>query len=211
MMTKFKIRFAIERPAWTAALTFSIFGLLLAGCLSKPALKRQTFAFENPPPAASSSSGGIVAVNAVTVSDLFNGQSFVYRIGPEAYETDSYAGFLVPPNRAIAIAMRAHLLNSGRFADVIEPGSQRKADRTVEVYVSELYGDFTKAGQSAAVLSMRVSVADTAASASPSPLQKNYSRRIAIKENTATAVMAGWNAALSEIMNEVAAQVSTGR
>ena len=41
-------------------------------------------------------------------------------------------------------------------------------------------------------------------------LQKDYSCRIALKQNTAADVMAGWNVALNEIVNEFVADVVRG-
>jgi ABC-type uncharacterized transport system auxiliary subunit len=208
MMTISQSRPAGASRSWFAAISLSLLACLFcSGCLSKPALKRQTFAFDNPPPAnTASATGGIVALRSVTVSALFSKQPFVYRTGPQAYETDTYAGFMVTPSQTIAIAVRAHLLNSGRFQDVVEPDSQIKADKYVEVQVSELYGDFRKSGQSAAILSMRICA--FGAGDAGVVLQKDYSRRIPLKENTAAAVMAGWNTALGEIMTEAAADLA---
>jgi hypothetical protein len=182
-------------------------GLLCNGCLSRPAIRQETFAFQSPPPKASQSQGTILSISSVDVSALFNRQSFVYRTGPEAYETDPYSGFLVPPGQAIAIAMRGYLLGSGQFQNVIGPDSRVKPDRIMEVHVSELYGDFSQAGQPVAVLSMRVTLFDE--KGREPVLLKDYSRRIPLKENTAAAVMAGWNTALGEIMAEVTADVGS--
>lgn len=210
MTTQSKSRKAAAPLALASALPFAVIAaLLLGGCLSKPALKRQTYAFQSPPPAATSSqSGGVVAVQPVTVSALFEGQSFVYRTGAESYEADPYAGFLIAPARAISIAIRAHLLNSGRFSDVVEPGGPRAAGaKFVKVYVTELYGDFTNPSQPAAILSTRVSFSTTGDTSLP----KNYSRRIPIQEKTAAAVMSGWDKALTEISSEMAADLAASR
>ena len=180
--------------------------LACGGCLSKPALKRQNFAFDNPPPVAPSQTGPVISVRAVIVSALFDRQAFVYRMSTEAYETDPYAQFLVAPSRAITIAVRENLLNSGLFKDVVGAGSLLKADKTVEVYVTELYGDFSKDGKPAAILSLRVLVSDAASSA-----HKSFARRIALKENTAAAVMTGWDQAMSEIMKDVASYLASAK
>jgi cholesterol transport system auxiliary component len=215
MITQSPPRSATCRRFWAAALVLSIFGILFAGCLSKPALKRQTFAFDNPPAsnATFSKSGGVVALQSVEISALFNHRSFTYRTSAEAYEIDPYAGFLVAPSRAVAIAIRAWLLNSGRFQDVVEPGSQITADKSLHVYVSELYGDFTKPDQAAAVLSLKMDLfkAGTDKKDRPVILQKDYSRRVPIIENTAAAIMAGWNKALTEIMTEASSDIATAQ
>ena len=201
------------RP-WSGALLFSIFIALASnGCLSRPALKHDTFAFQMPPPAnaGAKADGGVIACS-VAVSPLFNRPPFVYRTGPEAYEADPYAGFLVAPGQAVAIAARAHLLSSGRFQHVVEPGSHVKADKSIEVHVSELYGDFSESSQPAAVLSMRILLFDGEDTKRRPPLlQQSYSRRVPLREKTAAAVMAGWNTALAEIMAEAAAALAGGQ
>jgi ABC-type uncharacterized transport system auxiliary subunit len=42
-------------------------------------------------------------------------------------------------------------------------------------------------------------------------LQKDYSRREPLKENTAAAVVAGWDQALAQIMAEAIADIGTAR
>jgi len=182
-----------------SALLLFFLGFAGGGCLSKPALKHQTFLFQSPPPgAAVAKNGPVLAIRSVTVAAPFSQPAFVYRLSDQAYETDAYARFLVAPETAIALAARAHLLGSGRFQDVIERGKQIKPGKSLEIAVSDLYGDFRQPGQPTAVLSVRVCWLDAG-------LHKDYSRRIPLKENTAAAVMAGWDAALGEIMAEVAA------
>ena len=181
--------------------------LFLAGCLSKPALVTKRFAFETPPVAGSVAGKrtGILAVSPVQVSPLFANQALVYRIGPNEYETDPFAGFLVPPDQSLTIPLHVYLANSGLFSNVVGPDSLIKPDKVAQVYVTELYGDFRDTRQPAAVLAMRVVIANLGGDVI---LQKEYSRHLAIQKNTAEAVVAGWNQALGEIMAELATDVN---
>jgi cholesterol transport system auxiliary component len=185
----------------------------LAGCLSRPALVRRNYALQTPAIVQPTSQGrGVVAIRPCKVSPLFAGRSFVYRTGPDAYETDPYAGFLVSPAEALAIPIRAYLRNSGVFQDVAEPGTEIKADRVLEIHVSELYGDFRTPNQPAAVLSLRIILFDASGEGAGKVLfQKDYSRRAPIERNTAAAVVAGWDQALAEIMKEAAADLAAVR
>jgi len=150
-------------------------------------------------------------LRSVTVSPVFDNNSFIYRTGPETYEMDPYASFMAAPGQAIGIAMRARLLAGGRFRNVVEPGSLAPANLLMEVQVSELYGDFSQAGKGAAVLSMRITLfrVDNAGNRRPI-VQKDYSRHIALKKNTAADVMAGWDEALNEIMTEFTGDLAGG-
>ena len=186
--------------------------LLLPGCLSRPALVRQTFALTSPARtnATVKAAAGVLTLRSCTVSPLFANRALVYRLGPEAYEQDPYAGFLVNPADALAIPVRNYLRNSSAFRDVAEPGSLLEADRWLEVYVSELYGDFQKPNRPAAVLTLRF-VFFRAQDGNPNGVlfDQSYSRRIELTKNTAGQVVAGWNQALAEIMTEVAADLTT--
>lgn len=185
--------------------------LLAAGCLSRPALVRQNFALQNPPATNSvaATNSHVLSLRSVDVSPLFAGRALVYRTGPNSYELDSYAGFLVAPDRALAIPIRSHLRNSGLFADVIEPGNPVHADEFLEVHVSEFYGDFRKSEPPAAVLSLRVIFFESKNFATAQViLNKEYSRRLPLKSNTAADLVAAYDQALAEIMAEVATDLA---
>ena len=180
--------------------------LLAAGCLSRPALVRQNFALQVPSitNTAAPANGRVLALRSVEVSPLFAGRALVYRTGPNAYELDSYAGFLIAPDRALAIPIRAYLRNSGLFADVVEPGSPVKADEVVDVHVSEFYGDFRKSEPPSAVLSLRMIFFENKNFVTTQViLNKEYSRRVPLKTNTATDLVAAYDQALAEIMTQV--------
>jgi hypothetical protein len=210
MITQSKSKSARSQCHWTGALLLILIALGANGCLSKPALRTQMFAFQSPPPAsAASPMSGVVSLRSVTVSPVFDNNSFIYRIGPETYEIDPYATFMAAPGQAIAIAIRSRLLASGRFQNVVEPGSLMPAYLLMEVHVSELYGDFTQAGKGAAVLSLRISLFRVDNNGNRRLLlQKDYTRHIALKKNTAADVMAGWDEALNEIITEFTDDIS---
>ena len=194
-----------------SAAVFLLFllALICNGCLSKPALQTQLFAFQNPPPAATVSSTRVLGLRSVTVSPLFDNNSFIYRTGAETYEIDHYANFMASPGQAIGIAVRAHLLASGFFQNVVEADSTARADMLMEVHVTELYGDFSQPGHPASVLAMRVTLLPATDANNHRPfLQKDYSSRIPLKKNTAADVMAGWDTALGEVMTELLSDVA---
>jgi hypothetical protein len=193
---------------------FIVLLLLCAGCLSRPALKRQTFALESPAPATApeTKGEGVLAIRSFEISPLFAGQAFVYRIGAESYERDPYAGFIVSADRALEIPIRAWLRHSGAFQDIAEPGSLLPADRQLEIYVSELYGDLRTPSKPVAVLSMRFVFFPSGKSREPTAYrERNYSRRLDVPENTAASIVAGWNKALAEIMGQAASDLAVAR
>src|SRR6185436_2234788 len=94
----------------------------------------------------------IVALNRVSISPLFQSRSFTYRTAENSYEQDPYAGFLIPPERALAEPIRAWMRASGVFGRVAEPGTGLIATLIAEVSVNELYGDFRKASQPVGIM-----------------------------------------------------------
>src|SRR5437879_12279047 len=87
---------------------------IFVGCASDPKWKRQVFAFSLPAdPPSTKAQTNLVALSHVSVSPLFQGRSFTYRKAENTYEQDPYAGFLVPPERALAEPIRAWMRSSG--------------------------------------------------------------------------------------------------
>ena len=186
-------------------------GCALTGCLSRPALVRRTFALQAASPANSAAPTGqaVLEVRALEVSPRFEGRDFVYRMGADLYQADPYAGFLVSPRRELAIALRSGFRSSGAFKDVVEPASRLSADTALEVHVMELYGDFRKPDQLAAVLSMRMLFFEAGNGQTRQPfLAKEYTCRVPVAQKTAAALVAGWNQALGKTLAEVVADLA---
>ncbi len=183
------------------------------GCLSRPPLAKQTFVFATPKVdrRMTSDAEGLLAVKAPIIAAPFDSKSLVYRTGEDSYEQDPYAEFLVPPSRSLARPIRAYLRKSGVFQEVIEAESALKPDSRVEIHATELYGDFRKTTNAAAVLTLRLLFfEDGSGTGGKLKFQMDCSRRIALKERTAPALMAGWNNALEQIFGEVASVLKSG-
>lgn len=178
----------------------------LTGCISRPALTRQTFTFDAPTISATNAVavGRVLGVRSLQIAAPFDGRSFVYRTGEFSYARDPYAGFLEPPAEELLTPMRGWLRDSGSFSAVVETGSALKPDTLVEISVSRLFGDFRQPEHPAAVLTIQFVFFD-APNGIPGRVifQKDYSRRIPLDAPTAPALMDGWNQALAEILAEV--------
>lgn len=178
---------------------------MLTGCTSGPAWKRQAFAFSLPAdPPATSEPIDTVALNRVSISPLFNSHSFTYRTAENAYEQDPYAGFLIPPERALAETLRAWMRASGAFGRVLEPGSSLTPTLVTEVSVHELYGDFRQASQPVAAMEIRFIFCEFK-DGNPGRLvmDKVSARQTPLSRRTPAALMTAWDADLREIMEEI--------
>jgi cholesterol transport system auxiliary component len=185
---------------------------LLAGCLERPHLDKQSFIFAPPSSAApkSAPANHVLGIRTLQVAEPFDGRSFVYRTGEYSYDRDPYAEFMVHPADGLISPIESWFRQTGGFSAVIEAGSGLKPDTLVEIQVLQLYGDFRPSAPPAAVLAMRLVFFDAPTGAPERvELQQEYSQRIPLKTRTPTALIEGWNQALAQILDS--AMLDLGR
>jgi hypothetical protein len=171
------------------------------------------FAFSQPadPPPANAPTN-IVVLNRVAISPLFQSRSFTYRTAENTYEQDPYAGFLTPPERALAEPIRAWMRTSGVFGRVVEPGSGLAPNLVAEVSVNELYGDFRQASQPAGTMEIHF-VCYEVKDGVPGRivLDKVCAHQTKMARKTPEALMAAWDADLREIMKEINTEFASAK
>ena len=180
---------------------------VICGCLSRPPLPRQTYAFSVPLSSATNavSNDRVLGLKILRISPPFDGRALTYRTGEFSYARDPYAEFLSPPAEGLVAPVCAILQKAGGFRAAVEAGGVVKPDTLVEIRIDQLYGDVRKRESPYAVLAMRVTFL-SALNGLPGNviLQRNYSRRIPMRSATAAALMAGWNEALVGILTDAA-------
>lgn len=179
--------------------------LVLTGCLSRPALKTETFSFGIPATAGTNSiDAPVLGIKTITVAAPFAGRSLVYRTGEFTYERDPYAEFLDFPEKELLAPIRAGLGSHGDFGAVVLAGSALEPNVIVEINVSQLFGDFREGNNPRAILRAQFMFYQTTNGiASGVIFHKEYSQDISLKNPTAAALVAGWNQALDQIIGEV--------
>jgi cholesterol transport system auxiliary component len=189
-------------------------GLLLTvaafflGCGSNPVWRQQTFALSvsgeaKPGPVATNT----LALARVTVSPSFQSRSFTYRTEENTYEHDPYASFVASPEHTLAEAIRAGLRNDGVFGHIVEPGSGLTPSVLVEASVLKWDGDFRDAAHPVAELEIHF-VIYQAGPDGPGRvlLDKTSAVRTPLAQRTPTALVAGWDQDLREIMGQISAE-----
>ena len=177
----------------------------LCGCASGSGWQRRTFAFASPAdPPTTNAETNIVALTRVSISPLFQSRSFTYRTAENSYEQDPYAGFLIPPERALAESFRASMRASGAFGRVVASGSGLAPTLVVEASVDELYGDFRKASKPVATMEIHF-ICYEVRDGIPGRivLDKVCAHETQISTRTPDALMAAWDSDLREIMEEI--------
>src|SRR5437867_1646888 len=181
---------------------------ILCGCASGPGWKRRVFAFALPAdPPITNAQTSIVALSRVSISPLFQSRSFTYRTAENTYEQDPYAGFLVPPERALAEPIRAWMRASGVFGRVVEPRSGLTPTLVAEVSIKQLYGDLRKASQLVGTMEIRF-ICYEVKDDDPGRivLDKVCAHETPLARKTPDALMAAWDADLRAIMEEINSQ-----
>ena len=194
-----------RRIVWISGAILLTFAFTFSGCVSRPALNEQTFAFSTPALSATNASwnGPVLEIRTLQIAPPFDGRPLIYRTGEFAYQRDPYAEFLGLPAEGLVGPVSEMLRRDGGFSEVVQPGSSVKPDTVAEITINQLYGDIRKPGSPYAVLAMQVTFMD-ATNGLPGKviLQRNYSRRIPISSTTPAALMDGWNQALVGILAE---------
>ncbi len=178
----------------------------LTGCLSRPAMNKQTFAFSMSTIAATNilASNRVLGIRNLQIAAPFEGRSFIYRTGEFSYVRDPYAEFLESPEEELMAPLSELLRSEGGFMTVLDSGSALKPDTLVEISVNQLFGDFRPPEHPAAILTMRFVFFDaTNGVPGKAIFQQEYSRNIPLNTPTAAALMDGWERALSEILAQV--------
>jgi len=129
-------------------------------------------------------------------------------MGDFSFQADPYAEFLVSPAESLRPPIRSWMRQSELFQSVVEPGSALKPNTMAEVTVLELYGDFRRPPEPAAVLTLRYVLLDSPEGI-PGKLvfEGEYSRRVLLKGRNANALMVGWNQALAQILDQLGADL----
>jgi cholesterol transport system auxiliary component len=187
----------------------------LTGCLSRKPLTKDTFAFTVPPVthAPAAANAPVLTLRQISVVPTFDTPSLTYRTGQFSFERDPYAAFLVSPAESLRPPIIALLQNSGKFPTVTDLESSMRGTLSLEISVTQMYGDFANKAAPSAVLEMRFILFDASqerrSRTQPIVFQQTYTRRIPLKANTAKAVVEGLNEALDQIVSQFVNDVPT--
>jgi cholesterol transport system auxiliary component len=199
-----------RRSRWVVWISGAIpltLAFTFCGCVSRPALNNQTFAFSIPALPATNGvpNGRVLEIRILQIAPPFDGRSLIYRTGEFSYQRDPYAEFLGLPAEGMVGPVSEMLRRDGGFSEVVQPGSAAKPDTFVEITINQLYGDIRKPRSPYAVMAMQLTFMD-ATKGLPGKviIQRNYSSRIPMNLTTPAALMEGWNQALVGILAEAA-------
>ena len=147
-------------------------------------------------------------VERVYVAAPYDGTALVYRLSAVHYVSDPYHAFLADPGPMLGNQIAEWLAEAHLFKAVAGPGSAVSAPLVLEVTVTELYGDFQKGSDPAAVMSMRCTIIDQRNARQKVTYERSISRRISLSSASPEALVRGYDAALEWILLQLARDVS---
>ena len=175
---------------------------LAAGCFSHQPLNVQTFTLNVQAPGQTNlpAGGPALGIRKVQVAGAFDDRHLTYRTGNFSFVKDPYASFLSAPEEEFQAVLLEKLRETGLFGSVTMTGGGRRPEFVAEINVTQLYGDFTKPGAPAAVLSMNVDFRMVTNGLPGKPLlEKDYSQNVELRGATAPELLNGWNTGLEKI------------
>jgi len=190
-----------------AAASIAALGIV-AGC-SQPAPIKGTYVLDPAmPPVVARTHPGLLRVGNVTVAAPYRGRPFVYRETELKYETDYYHEFLVTPGANIAEATVRALSAAKVFAAVAPSGVAVESTWVLDGFVDAVYGDGRVQGKPNAVLRITWFLRPHSGDSGVPVLTRSYERAIPFTSGSAAAYIEAQNKALSEILAELARDLS---
>ena len=180
---------------------------VLAGCFSfeksYPEKRYFTLSTSRASPELTATLDGVLAIRPLRISPSYAGSEFVYRTGDVTLESDFYNEFFIPPNRLITEEVRRWFEAAGLFETIVDSASPVEPTYVLEGAIQAIYGEYRASAPPRAALELQFFFLANKEEEVEILLQKNISKKVDVADDTAAALVRGWNQALGEILTEL--------
>lgn len=171
-----------------------------SGLLQRPTPDKVRYVLDPgvPPAAADAARSGVLRVDRVRVSPLFEQKSFVIRTGEDRWTSDFYHEFFAPPGALVRQALVRWIEAASLFSAVVRDPVLRP-DWLLAVEVESLYADRHAEDAPQAVLALRARLVDTRGGEDRLVWARRYEEREPVSADSAEALVSAWNRGLARI------------
>jgi ABC-type uncharacterized transport system auxiliary subunit len=185
----------VSRRARLALL--ALLGACLGGLGRAPPAKQRFMLGAEPPASAAGRAGpGLLRLERVRVSPIFDRKSFVYRLGESRFDTDYYREFFSPPGVLVQEALRNWLAVAGPLRLTERSGPELRW--SLEPELEALFADRRDAQNPHAVLRLGVRLLELPGGRVA--LEKDYSAEERAADTSPDALVAAWDRALAHVL-----------
>jgi uncharacterized lipoprotein YmbA len=192
----------------------SFVALVTTACsIGKPVPQATTYIIEPSAPERLSTAHGkeVVRMGNVRLAAAFAGSSLIYRTDDVTFVSDPYQAFIADPPAMFGTQMAAWLDRAGPFKAVTQPDSALSAKYRLEATVTELYGDFRPGRPATAVMAVQFALVDVDAIGPGLLFERTITKRVPLEGASPSALVRGYNRAVSEILSELAGELAEKR
>jgi cholesterol transport system auxiliary component len=150
----------------------------------------------------------VVRMGNVRLAAAFAGSSLIYRTDDVTFVSDPYQAFIADPPAMFGTQMAAWLDRAGPFKAVTQPDSALSAKYRLEATVTELYGDFRPGRPATAVMTVQFALVDVDAIGPGLLFERTIARRVPLEGASPSALVRGYNRAVTEILSELAGDLA---
>lgn len=192
------------------ALLCAAIAVTIAGCsIGRPIMAPTTYIVDVP---SSRSRTDVrieesVRIGNVRIAAPFGKDRLIYRLDDVRYIADPYNAFAADPREILSNRVAEWLQHSGPFSSVAPPGSTRPSAYVLEMFVSEMYGDFREGIPAAAVLVIEVALIDQRGARPQVMYARSMRQSVPLATSSAGDLVRGYGIALSDALALLTAEV----
>ena len=152
--------------------------------------------------------GAVLEVRRFKVGRRYQGNEFVYRMKGTNYQSDFYNQFFAAPYSMLAEESRRWLADAAIFEHVVPSTSVVDPTHLLEATVNAVYGDYREKEKPKAVMEIQFFLVDDRTNPPTIVFRKDYRLAQDLKDDSAEALVLGWNQTLRKILRDLESDLS---